>query len=68
MAHMGTKIQERATGEIWTVVGDTQGNSILEQHDQAPAERPKSYRIRNESTGEERLVGSDLRVRFEGLS
>lgn len=67
MAHMGTKIRERATGQIWTVVGDTEGNSILQQNEQAPAERPKSYRIRSEQTGEERLVSSDLHARFESL-
>lgn len=66
MAHMGTKIRERATGLIWTVVGDTEGNSILERNDQAPAERPKSYRIRSEQ-GEERLVSSDLHARFESM-
>lgn len=68
MAQMGTKIRERATGLIWTVVGDTEGHSILQQGEQAPDQRPKSYRIRSESTGEERLVSSDLRARFEPMS
>jgi len=64
---MGTKITERATGQIWTIVGDTEGHSILHD-DSPPTERPKSYRIINESTGEERLIGSDLHARFEALS
>ncbi len=67
MAQMGTKIRERATGQVWTVVGDTEGHSILEQGE-APDSRPKSYRIRSEATGEERLVSSDLRARFETMS
>jgi hypothetical protein len=63
---MGKKITERATGQIWTVVGDTEGHSIA-RDDNPPTERPKSYRIRNESTGEERLIGADMNARFEGL-
>jgi len=68
MAHMGTKIRERATGQIWTVVGDTQGHSILETNDLPPNDRPASYRIRSEATGEERLVSSDLNARFEPMN
>ncbi|MGV3616645.1 MAG: hypothetical protein ACO1SV_15060 [Fimbriimonas sp.] len=65
---MGTKIRERATGAVWTIVGDNEGHSILQQGDEAPTERPKSYRIRSESTGEERLISSDLHARFESMS
>lgn len=67
MAKMGMKISERATGQIWTVVGDDAGHSVLEQGE-APTERPKAYRIRNESTGEERMISSDLHARYEPLS
>lgn len=67
MTRMGTKITERATGQIWTIVGDTEGHSIL--HDDAPpTHRPSTYRIVNEATGESKLVSSDLRARFEGLN
>ncbi|AIE85027.1 hypothetical protein [Fimbriimonas ginsengisoli] len=62
---MGKKITERATGQIWTVMGDTEGHNIL-RDDNPPTARPKSYRIKNEATGEERLIGSDISARFEG--
>lgn len=67
MAQMGTKIRERATGQIWTVVGDTEGHSILQHDHQPPANRPKTYRLLSE-TGEEKLISSDFSARFEALS
>lgn len=66
MTRMGTKVSERATGQIWTIVGDTEGHSILHD-DNPPTDRPRTYRLRNESTGEERLVSSDMHARYEGM-
>lgn len=66
MARMGVKIRERATGQIWTIVGDTEGHSILHDDD-APVTRPKTYRIRNEQTNEVKLVSSDMDGRYERL-
>lgn len=67
MARMGMKIKERATGQVWTVMGDNEGHSLLEQGE-APSSKPKAYRIKSESTGEERLVASDYFARFEPMA
>ena len=64
---MGTKIRERATGQLWTVMGDNEGHSLLEQGE-APSSKPKTYRIKSETTGEERLINSELNARFELMS
>jgi hypothetical protein len=64
---MGMKLRERATGQLWTIMGDTEGHSMLEQGE-APRDRPKTYRIKSESSGEERLIASDLQARYEILS
>ena len=64
MTTMGTKIRERATGQVWTIVGDDQGHSLV--MDAKPSdEHPKSYRIKNETTGEERMVNSEFFSRFD---
>jgi hypothetical protein len=64
---MGTKISDRATGQIWTIMGDGEGHSLLMDKNQ-PKETPKSYRIKNEATGEERMIGYHFGARFELLS
>ena len=61
---MGTKIRERATGEQWTIVADGEGRSLVAGMNE-PKEVPKSYRIRNETTGEERLIAYDFGARYE---
>jgi len=63
---MGIKLIERATGEVWTLVGDGDGHSrVLDEYQ--PERPPTAYRIRSESTGEVRMISSNFSGRYDRM-
>jgi hypothetical protein len=66
MLHTGAKLREITTGEIWTVMPE-QGHLRPEDHS-TPERKGETYRIKNDASGQERLISQAGESHFERMS